>query len=166
MTNRKDIKFSMLAANPADIYVVTHAMKDGGIEYVGFNDFKIFTSLSMYDNWMEATWFDSRYGAESQIADGARDVYSVEHIRISRENLVRESVAATDKPRAVHGSVVTREPPMAKFDCVCGCLFERDVASCGKSTSTLHGEYRDRQVITFWAKCPACKERCGATRIE
>ena len=162
----EDIKFNMLAANPADIYVVTHAKKDGGIEYVRFNDCKIFTALSLYENWLEATWFESREEAESQIADGARHVYSVEHIRISRENLAAAPGSADDEHRTVHGSAITREAPTAKFNCTCGCQFERDVATCGKSTSTLHGEYRDRQAITFWAECPACKERCGSTRIE
>lgn len=153
MTNRENIKFKMLASNPADIYVVTHATKEGGIEYVVFNDFKVFTAISMYENWMEATWFDSREEAESQIADGARNVYSVEHIRISRENLER-------------GVKVTKEPPKAKFKCTCGCEFETDLDACRQTRSDLEGEYRVYQSISFWSKCPACGEECADTRIK
>ena len=153
MTNREDVKLKMLASNPAEIYVMTHQKADGGIEYAVINDFGIFKATSFYENWMEATWFKSREEAESQIADGARNVYSVEHIRISRENLER-------------GVKVTKEPPKAKFKCTCGCEFEADLDVCRQTRSDLEGEYRVYQSIAFWSKCPACGEECADTRIK
>lgn len=153
MTSREDIKFKMLASNPAEIYVVTHATKEGGIEYVVFNDFKVFTAISMYENWMEATWFESREEAESQIADGARDVYSVERIRISRENLER-------------GVTITREPPKAKFKCTCGCEFEANPITCNAPHSTLEGETSAYSTVAFWLKCPVCGHECRELRIR
>lgn len=153
MTNREDIKFKMLAANPAEIYVMTHRKADGGIEYVVINDFRIFKATSFYDNWLEATWFESSEEAESQIADSARNVYSVEQIRVSRENLER-------------GVKVTKEPPKAKFQCTCGCEFEADLDSCRQTRSYLEGEYRVYQSISFWSKCPTCGEECADTRIK
>ena len=87
MTNRESVKFKMLASNPAEIYVMTHRKDDGGIEYVVINDFGIFKATSFYDNWLEATWFESVEEVESQIADTVRNLYSVEKICISRESL-------------------------------------------------------------------------------
>ena len=153
MTNRENVKLKMLAANPADIYVMTHQKADGGIEYVVINDFGIIKATSFYENWMEATWFKSREDAESQIADGARNVYSVERIRISRENLER-------------GVKVTKEPPKAKFKCTCGCEFEANLDACRQTRSDLEGEYRVYQSISFWSKCPVCGEECADTRIQ
>ena len=153
MTNREAIKFKMLASNPAEIYVMTHRKADGGIEYVVINDFGIFKATSFYDNWLEATWFESREEAESQIADGARNVYSVERIRISRENLERDVT-------------ITKEPEKAKFKCTCGCEFEAKLDSCKQTRSDLEGEYRIYQSISFWAKCPVCGEDCADTRIK
>ncbi len=153
MTNREDIKFKMLAKNPAEIYVMTHRKADGGIEYVVINVFGIFKVTSFYDNWLEATWFESREEAESQIADGVRNVYSVEQIKVSRNNLER-------------GVKVTKEPPKVKFKCTCGCEFEADLDSCKTTHSDLEGETSVHSTVTFWAKCPICGHECSDLRIK
>jgi len=153
MTNRENIKFKMLAANPADIYVMTHRKSDGGIEYVVLNDFGIFKATSFYENWMEATWFESREEAESQIADGVRNVYSVEHIRVSRNNLER-------------GVKVTKEPSKAKFKCTCGCEFEANPITCNAPHSTLEGETSAYSTVAFWLKCPVCGHECRELGIR
>lgn len=38
----------------------------------------------MHDNWFEADWYDTPEEVESNVAESARSVYSVEHITITR----------------------------------------------------------------------------------
>lgn len=153
MTNREDIKFKMLAANPAEIYVMTHRKADGGIEYVVINDFGIVKATSFYDNWLEATWFESVEEAEGQIADKVRNLYSVEKIIISREPLER-------------GVTITKEPPKAQFKCACGCEFSARPETCETTHSDLEGETSVHSTVTFWAKCPICGQECSDLRIK
>lgn len=153
MTNREDIKFKMLAANPADIYVMTHQKADGGIEYAVINEFGMFKATSFYDNWLEATWFESAEEVEGQIADTVRNLYSVECIRISREPLER-------------GVTITKEPPKAQFKCTCGCEFSANPITCNAPHSTLEGETSAYSTVAFWLKCPVCGHECRELRIR
>jgi len=89
MINRESQKFALLSKNPLEIYVMTHRKQDGTVEYTYTIDFGTVQPISMCDNWMEATWYETREEAESKIADGARKIYSVERITIARENLER-----------------------------------------------------------------------------
>lgn len=148
-------KLRHLAGNPVDLFVITHRKDDGTVEYTATlsNPEGICQVTCMYDNWFEATWYESPDEAESMIADSVRDIYSVERIRISRENLER-------------GVKVTKEPPKAKFKCTCGCEFEADIDSCRQTRSDLEGESRVYQSIAFWSKCPACGNECADTRIK
>lgn len=148
-------KLGHLAGNPVDLFVITHRKDDGTVEYTATmsNPEGICQVTCMYDNWFEATWYESPDEAESMIADSVRDIYSVERIRISRENLER-------------GVKVTKEPPKAKFECTCGCEFDADLDSCRQTCSDLEGEYRIYQSIVFWAKCPICGQECGDLRIK
>ncbi|MBR2305673.1 MAG: hypothetical protein IKA48_00425 [Fibrobacter sp.] len=148
-------KLKYLAGNPVYLFVITHRKDDGTVEYTATlsNPEGICQVTCMYDNWFEATWYESLDEAESMIADSVRDIYSVERIRISRENLER-------------GIKVTKEPPKAKFECTCGCEFEADLDSCRQTRSDLEGESRVYQSISFWSKCPACGEECADTRIK
>lgn len=153
MTNREYKKLEMLAKNPAEIYVMTHRKDDGGIEYVVINDFGIFNATSFYDNWLEATWFESAEEVESQIAETVRNLYSVEKINISRESLER-------------GVTITKEPPKAHFKCSCGCEFSVNPETCGTTHSDLEGETSVHSTVTFWAKCPICGYECSDLRIK
>jgi hypothetical protein len=148
-------KLRHLAGNPVDLFAITHRKDDGTVEYTATlsNPEGICQVTCMYDNWFEATWYESQDEAESRIADSVRNIYSVERIRISRENLER-------------GVKVTNELSKAKFECTCGCEFEADLDSCRQTRSDLEGEYRVYQSIAFWAKCPACGNECADTRIK
>ena len=148
-------KLRHLAGNPVDLFVITHRKDDGTVEYTATlsNPEGICQVTCMYDNWFEATWYESLDEAESRIADSVRNIYSVERIRISRENLER-------------GVTVTKEPSKAKFKCTCGCEFEAGLDSCRQTRSDLEGEYRVYQSIAFWSKCPACGNECADTRLK
>lgn len=148
-------KLRHLAGNPVDLFVITHRKDDGTVEYTATlsNPEGICQVTCMYDNWFEATWYESQDEAESRIADSVRNIYSVERIRISRENLERDVK-------------VTKEPSKAKFKCTCGCEFEADLDSCRHTRSDLEGEYRVYQSIAFWSKCPACGNECADTRVK
>ena len=148
-------KCALLARNPVDIYFITHKKEDGTVEYISSmkSPTGAYMGMNIYDNWFEAEWYESRAEAESQIAESARDTYSVEHIHISREPLER-------------GVTIIKEPPKAHFKCACGCEFEADLDSCRQTRSDLEGEYRVYQTISFWSKCPACGEECADTRIK
>ena len=139
-------KLEFLKKTDCDIFVITHKKEDGTVEYTdtitGPAGICYFTCL--YDNWFEASWHETREAAESLIAESARKVYSVERIRISRENQGAGSVT------------VTKEPPEAKFKCTCGCEFTLPIGSCEQTLSDLEGETRIYQTIAFWAKCPKC----------
>lgn len=148
-------KLRHLAGNPVDLFVITHRKDDGTAEYTATlsNPEGICQVTCMYDNWFEATWYESLDEAESMIADSVRDIYSVERVGITRQKLDRKTVR------------VTKEPPKAKFKCTCGCEFEADLDSCRHTRSDLEGEYRVYQSIAFWSKCPVCGEECADTRI-
>ena len=111
-------KLRHIAGNPVDLFVITHRKDDGTVEYTATlsNPEGICQVTCMYDNWFEATWYERQDEAESMIADSVRNIYSVEHIRVSRNNLER-------------GVKVTKEPSKAKFECTCGCEFEADLDS-------------------------------------
>jgi len=123
-------KLALLAKNPAEVFVVTHRNNDGTVEYTATlsNPEGICQVTCMYDNWFEATWYESQDEAESKIADSVRNIYSVECILISRESLEL-------------GVTVTKEPPKAHFKCACGCEFSARPETCKTTHSDLEGGY-------------------------
>ena len=155
MINSEERKLKLLAANPLDIYVITHRTAEGKTEYTYMLNFPCCQTLNMCETWLEATWYESRQEAESLIADSVRDVYSVEHIGITRDNLERT------------GSVVVTKPAnRGKFKCACGCEFEAPAKSCETTTSFLNGDQHCYNTVTFWKKCPECGTKCSDLRIK
>lgn len=149
MINTFEQKFSLLARNPVDIYVIAHKKEDGTVEYISSmkSPAGAYMWMNIYVNWFEADWYESRAEAESQIAESARDTYSVEHVHISRDSMNQNIT-------------VTKEPPNAKFKCSCGCEFEAPVGACKRTTSVAEGEYKDYISTSFWLKCPRCGHDC------
>lgn len=95
-------KLALLAKNPAEVFVVTHRKDDGTVEYSSTMTGPGGECLCavMNDSWFDAVWYESQEEAEAKIADSVRDIYSVERIRISRENLERD-VAITRNPERI-----------------------------------------------------------------
>ena len=147
MINEFNQKISLLGRSLTDIYVITHKKADGTIEYVANNDFAGYKCISLYETWFEAAWYENRADAESQIAESARNMYSVEHIHLSRDSMNQNIT-------------VTKEPPNAKFKCACGCEFEAPVGACERTTSVAEGKYNDYIATSFWLKCPRCGYKC------
>jgi len=109
-------KMALLAKNPAEVFVVTHRKDDGTIEYSSPMTGPGGECLCavMDDSWFDAVWYESQDEAESTIADSVRNIYSVERIRISRENLGSGRNSRENLERDV---VVTRKPERISFKC-------------------------------------------------
>jgi hypothetical protein len=90
-------KLALLAKNPAEVFVVTHRKDDGTVEYSSPMTGPGVECLCvvMGNSWFDAVWYENQDEAETKIADSVRDIYSVERILISRENLERDVAIAT-----------------------------------------------------------------------
>lgn len=155
MDTINDNKCALLARNPVDIYVIAHKNEDGTVEYISSmkSPAGAYMWMNIYVNWFEADWYESRAEAESQIAESARDTYSVEHVHISRDPLER-------------GVTITKEPPKAHFKCACGCEFSASSETCKTTHSNLEGDTSVYSTVTFWLKCPRCGHECSDMRIK
>ena len=82
--NRTDLKMEKLRQwNSLEIFVMRFSSETmlgpAYIEALGRG------GAVMHDNWFEADWYDTPEEVESNIAESARSVYSVERISISRD---------------------------------------------------------------------------------
>lgn len=102
MIRTMEQKLALLAKNPAEVFVVTHRKDDGTVEYSSpmTGPGGECLCVVMDNSWFDAVWYESQDEAETNIADSVRDIYSVERVRISRENLERD-VAITRNPERI-----------------------------------------------------------------
>lgn len=160
MIRTMEQKLALLAKNPAEIFVVTHRKDDGTIEYPSTMTGPGGECLCavMDDSWFDTVWYESQDEAETKIADSVRNIYSVERIRISRENLERD-VVITRNPE--------RNPERISFKCSCGCEFNESAESCRMTSGWLEGgDMQIYSTTTFWSHCPVCGNECSDLRIK
>lgn len=81
--NRTDLKMELLRQwNSLEIYVMRFRSKT--MPEPAYIEALCRCGAVMHDTWFEADWYDTPEEVESNIAESARSVYSVERITITR----------------------------------------------------------------------------------